>query len=224
MIFSGLSKPEQYRFWERAVWRAFYAKSRDGISWTVQNDDKPIIDIGGVGKWDVENAEPTGVIKVEDKYYCWYNDIDCTPPTRRQMGLATSRDLLHWTKDSKNPIFDGGRFCPSPIKHGNKYYLFVCHFVGSNRKSEIELYSCDNPMFYPDDPTLTPPKVIKRRDEKSSWEANVLDPVYVLTDSINRDTFLASGGQLWMYYGANTDIPNSSVSRERGIGLCIAQM
>ncbi len=40
-------------------------KSRDGISLTVQNDDKPIIDIGGVGKWDVENAEPMVLLKLK---------------------------------------------------------------------------------------------------------------------------------------------------------------
>jgi hypothetical protein len=218
MIFSGLDKDNK--------WRAFYAKSKDGASdWSVQNNDRPIIDTGGLCRWDHNSAEPTGVIKVGNRYYCWYNNIDCNGAKSRQMGLATTSNLqVEWEKDTKNPIFKDGRFCPSPIKYGGKYYLFVCHFDGSTRKSEIELYSCDNPMFHPDDPTRTPPRVIKRRDERSSWEANVLDPVYVLTDNINRDTLLASDGQLWMYYGANTDYPSVQESKERGIGLCIAHM
>jgi hypothetical protein len=138
------------------------------------------------------------------------------------MGLATSTDLLHWTKDSENPIFVGGRFCPSPIKYGNKYYLFVCHFVEDIFHSEIELYCCDNPTFYTDDPTRTVPKVVKRWDERSTWEANVLDPVCVLTDDINRDTYLASDSQLWMYYGADTRSPIGLSNR--GIGLCRVQV
>lgn len=222
MIFSGLWKRERC-LWTHTggddKWRAFYAKSTDGISWTVQNDDKPIIDIGGAGNWDYENAEPTGVIKVGKIYYCWYNDIDCLPHTSRQMGVATSTDLLHWKQDHAKPIFEGGRFCPSPIKYCNKYYLFVCHFVEDHCHSEIELYSCDNPTFYPDDQTRTPPKTVKRWVKGSQWQANVLDPVCVLTDNINRDTFSASDNQLWMYYGANTYKGDT-----RGIGLCIEPM
>jgi hypothetical protein len=217
MIFSGLSRDNK--------WRAFYAKSEDGVSWSVQNNDRPIIDTGGLCKWDQKHAEPTGIIKVKDKYYCWYNNINCDTVASRQMGLATSTNLLDWEKDTKNPIFKDGRFCPSPIKYcdskyGDKYYLFVCHFVNETYHSEIELYRCDNPEFYPDDPSLTLPLVIKSWVAGSWWEANVLDPVYVLTDNIYRDTFSASKKQLWMYYGANNYAYEGGT---RGMGLCIAK-
>jgi hypothetical protein len=210
MIFSGLSSRDP-------KWRAFYATSEDGVSWSVQNRDRPIIDTGGLFKWDDKHAEPTGVIKVGNKYYCWYNNIDCPPAESRQMGLATSTNLLEWKKDSNNPIFKDGRFCPSPIKYDNKYHLFVCHFEkNDSHHSEIELYSCDKPEFYHSDRTFI--KVVKRWVDGSWWEANVLDPAYVLTDNINRDTFSASNNELWMYYGANNyDYEGGT----RGIGLCI---
>jgi hypothetical protein len=212
MIFSGeCSKDRKYR--------AFYATSKDGVSWIVQNDDKPIINTGGRFQWDNMNAEPTGLIKVGSIYYCWYNNIDCRSAANRQMGLATSTDLLHWTKDPKNPIFgakgsrpsDFGIFCPSPMKYNNKYYLFACHFVENCAHSVINLYKCDKPTFYPADRTLV--QVVKKPVAGSQWEAEVLDPAYVLTDDINRDTFSASDYALWMYYGAST-------GSTRGIGLC----
>jgi hypothetical protein len=209
MIFSGLWSIDR-------KWRAFYAKSTDGISWVVQNANCPIIDIGGCGDWDCENAEPTGVIKVGEIYYCWYNDIDCSSSTSRQMGVATSRDLLHWEKDRRNPIFDGGWFCPSPIKYNDKYYLFVCHMTDCLH-SEIELYKCDSPTFYAADRKCK--GVVKSYVKDSLWEANVLDPAFVLTDTIYRDTFLASDNQLWMYYGANTYDGGT-----RGIGICTAEL
>jgi hypothetical protein len=213
MIFSGLWKRETGG---DGKWRAFYAKSTDGTSWAVQNNDNPIICVGKDGDWDSKNAEPTGVIKVGNKYYCWYNNIDCDTATSRQMGVATSTDLLQWEQNHVKSIFDGGRFCPSPIKYDGKYYLFVCHFDKDQFHSEIELYSCDEPTFYSKEWTKI--RVVKRCIEGSTWQANVLDPAYVLTDNINRDTFSASDGQLWMYYGANN---YNYKGGTRGIGLCI---
>ena len=115
-------------------------------------------------------------------------------------------------KNSSNPIFDGGFFCPSPIKYNDKYYIFACHFVGNTNYSEIELYECDNPTFHLSQRKLL--RVVKSWVPGSSWQANVLDPAYVLTDNISRDSFSSSKGELWMYYGANT-------GTTRGIGLCI---
>ena len=216
MIFSGLSSRD-------GKWRAFYAMSEDGALWSVQNNSNPIITTGDASDdWDYKHAEPTGVIKVEKDYYCWYNNIDCDTATSRQMGLATSTDLLKWSKvklpkDSNKPIFGDGRFCPSPIKYGDKYYLFVCHFVKDCRHSEIELYCCANPLFYPADRKCL--GIVKSYVSGSSWEANVLDPAFVLTDTISRNTFSASDNQLWMYYGADTDEGGT-----RGIGLCTAEL
>jgi len=116
----------------------------------------------------------------------------------RSTGLATSTDLVNWTKDADNPLFDGGRFCVSPFRRGDYYYLLVPHYTSGASKSNIELYGDSNPTFYRTDreylDIVIPYGV-------SGWDSAKLDTAMVLTDNIARSTFSASGNQLWAYYG-----------------------
>ena len=72
------------------------ASSADGSIWT-RYAGNPVL-TGTPGQWDdpSNSMDPWGVMKVGSTYYLWYNTIGGT----RGAGLATSSDLMHWTKDS----------------------------------------------------------------------------------------------------------------------------
>ena len=86
----------------------YYATSTDGLSWAVQNNGHGVL-VGTLGQWDYyqgySDVEGWGLIKIGSTYYLWYDTLSNLP---RKTGLATSTDLIHWTKDSNNPIFIDG--------------------------------------------------------------------------------------------------------------------
>ena len=95
------------------------ATSSDGITWT-KNVNNPVIQ-GESGEWDNDGAEAWGVIKVGITYYLYYEAGGVT--ASRRIGIATSTDLINWTKDVNNPILENTRFCPFAFKYGDSYYL-----------------------------------------------------------------------------------------------------
>ena len=200
MLFSGLYTGD-------GKWRTFYATSSDGVNWTVQNNDNPVLE--PTEAWEY-HCEPWGLIKVGNTYYLWYNNIGFGG-SERATGLATSTDCITWTKDSNNPIFTNGRFMTNVVKYGNYYYLFIFYYYAQG-KSCIELYRDTSPTFYPNSREFI--QVIKYPIADSSWEADILDAITVLTDDITKSTFTVTNGELWIYYGANT-------GTTRGHGLLI---
>lgn len=187
--------------------RAFIARSTDmttwgkwnGVDWT--GPASPIISptLG----WEGNETEPWGLIKVGITYYLWYDTI----AGPRRTGLATSTDLTTWAKDANNPIFSyAGNvpfeiaedwYCASPFKYGDYYYLMICLKNGSGT---IELFRDSNPTFYRSDRIHE--GTIISLGAGGTWDDDTLDGPFVLTDNINKDSFDAAGGRLWMYYGA----------------------
>lgn len=53
------------------------------------------------------------VLKIGGLYKVWYNGLDF----RRQIGLATSTDGIHWTKSSADPVLSNGQPCDFDSEH-----------------------------------------------------------------------------------------------------------
>jgi len=156
------------------------ATSSDGILW-VRNPDNPVL-TGGEA-WEGNHIENFGVIKVNSTYYMEYGNQLPTPQYNdRVIGIATSTDLVHWTKDARNPIWIGNRYCGSWFKRGSYFYHLVPH------GPTIELYRDRNPTFYPEDRVLV----------KEPIRASTTDTPWVLTHDIYKDTFPKD--ELWCYY------------------------
>lgn len=168
------------------------ATSADGITWT-KSASNPVLQ-GEADKWDT-GAETWGVIKRGSIYYLYY---ESRSPVERKIGVATSTDLITWTKDVNNPIFDGGRFCPFAFKYDDYYYLIVPHYTIGVDFAVFELYRDISPTFYPADRVYL--GIIKKYSASGGWDDHDLDTPCILTDDIYRDTFVASNGELWMYY------------------------
>jgi hypothetical protein len=182
------------------------ATSTDATHWT-RYGGNPVLTEGGF-------IDPWGVIKVGSTYYLWYNDGDGGRAAR----LATSTDLVHWTKDPNNPIFTGGRFCVFPFKYGGYYYMLVPHYT-SGPYGEIELYRDVNPTFYPSSREYLGVPIIP--GPAGTWDDHRFDTPCVLTDTIYRDTYTAANNELWVYYAATGTLTGSGA--DWWTGMCIEQ-
>lgn len=86
------------------AYRIGMSTSSDGIRWT-QHPGGPVLPLGKPGEWDDTNHAVPCVLHVADLFFMWYLGHD---GSTWRIGLATSKDGLHWTKSDKNPIIDVG--------------------------------------------------------------------------------------------------------------------
>jgi hypothetical protein len=77
------------------------------------------------------------------------------------------------------------------------YYLLVPHYTSGSDYSQHELYRDSNPTFYPGEREYLGVAI---NYGPTDWDDHDQDTPCVLTDDINRDTYGASGNQLWVYY------------------------
>ena len=82
------------------------AKSSDLKNWTKLN--KPILENGKRGSWDSDFLAHGFFFKDNDRYFMLY-DGSRKGRWLEEIGLAESRDLIHWEKYKNNPIFKVGR-------------------------------------------------------------------------------------------------------------------
>ncbi len=110
-----------------------------------------VLPVGANGAWDAGMVESPSVWfdthrKMYGMVYTGYGSSDSTRRgykyvTRPQVGLAWSEDLLHWTKDARNPIFTGSGIAGTSDAEGatgpfmwfesGTYYLF---YIGTTVK------------------------------------------------------------------------------------------
>jgi len=67
---------------------------------------EPVLTKGAPGQWDEGGIYEWSIVRVGDKYYVYYDGWDAEG--RHRVGLATSTDLVNWTKEPTNPILTPG--------------------------------------------------------------------------------------------------------------------
>jgi len=174
------------------------ATSPDGINWT-KYAGNPVLSPSQA--WEGDENEGWGLIKVGNTYYLWYGRV---APTRAY-GLATSTDLKSWTKDPNNPIFDGNRFCPDVFKVGDYYYILIPHYTSGTDYSNIELYRCRNPTFYPDEREYLG---VALPYGQGAWNSLDQDTPWVLADDITKSSFNVTNNRIYIYHAGN-DMANT---------------
>jgi beta-1,4-mannooligosaccharide phosphorylase len=95
-FYEGQDKP----FDQDGHERAGMAVSSDGIRWQ-KADANPILDVGPPGSWDSTVAKLPVVTRKDDTFYLFYSGRN---EITKQIGLATSTDLVHWAKHAGNPV------------------------------------------------------------------------------------------------------------------------
>jgi hypothetical protein len=84
--------------------RVGLATSTDGRNWQRIPGGAPDFANGAPGQWDETNVVTDEVIKIDSTYYFFYHGFGRTQSSGYWTGLATSTDLLHWTRYPFNPI------------------------------------------------------------------------------------------------------------------------
>jgi len=209
-------------FKDNGIWHCFYrghnwrrlpshciglAHSNDGVNWE-KNQANPII-IPDISNWDgkylAKNKpvllDPWGIIKISNKYYLWFNSD--TPDMCRCTGLATSTDLVNWKKDKNNPIFINGRFCVSPFKYKDFYYLIVTSGGFQRKYNYFELYKDKSPTFYDFEREYI--GRILECGEEGDFDEGYIDAPNILTDNIYRNSF-PTNPIGFIYYTGETSI------------------
>lgn len=200
---------------EEDTWYMLYRSSEFGYNkiclatasapegpWT-KNANNPVLSGAGTSTWEGNSTDPWGIMKVGSTYYLWYNNVGVTP---RQSGLAISTDLIHWTKDSHNPIFgdaDKQMYCIHPFKYDNWYYMITSAFYSPQAWMQFRLYRDSNPTFYPQEREYLGTILFSTY---GSWDTAYLDTPSVMTTNINRDSF--PDNDIWLYYSGRSDYPH----------------
>jgi hypothetical protein len=75
--------------------------------------ENPVLRPGGKGEWDAGALGSMTVLKVGDVFHLYYEawgvrDNSATDYNSLQIGHATSRDGVHWTRDPANPVLPKG--------------------------------------------------------------------------------------------------------------------
>ena len=91
--------------------RIGYVTSLDGVTWTKDTLNNPVLDLGPAGSWEDDWVHSPSVVFDGDTFHMWYTGTNggTPPPYRELIGYATSPDGLTWTKDTlNNPVLDVG--------------------------------------------------------------------------------------------------------------------
>ncbi len=111
------------------------ATSPDGVNWQ-KAAENPIIDSGSPGEWDESWVESPTVVKVGSTFYMWYTGVDVQ--MRFRIGMATSADGIHWSKNGANPVFaaepsneweNAVVYAPAVVRNVDRFVMF---YVGLN--------------------------------------------------------------------------------------------
>jgi hypothetical protein len=98
----------------------------------VNVQDEPVIQLGP-GEYDKEQVALNQIIKYNGRYYAYYHGAGALlPGTRKRLWctcVATSKDLIHWEKYVKNPLFpvEENKSSGILVRDGQRFLLYTMH-------------------------------------------------------------------------------------------------
>ncbi len=139
MYYSGTDKS--------GTQRIGMATSSDGITWTKYNDEStaekpfvesdPVFQPAGSGAWDAGWVHQPRVFQTPDDWVMIYRGVGPARGSSMMLGVATSKDGIHWERYAGNPVFKpsdikgAGQFWfTNAVLKDNVYYVFVEGAVG----------------------------------------------------------------------------------------------
>ncbi len=144
------------------------ATSRDGYLFS-EPGAGPVLPVGPSGSWDSHTVETPRIFEDGGVYYMMYCGSDRHNDYPPAAGVATSKDLIHWTKFAHNPVFwrgDAGDWDEGAIwfttveKIKGRYYMWYEGYGGGKArtepygsylkggKSQVGLATLDAPYFF----------------------------------------------------------------------------
>jgi len=120
------------------------ARSRDGVHW--RKEPRPVLDHGPYMSWDESAVGDPYALEIDGWLYLYYLGEDVA--RQQRLGLARSRDGVHWQKLRGNPLFElpqitpevhmdeRGQGEPAAWRQGNWYWML---FTGRDRDERRRL-------------------------------------------------------------------------------------
>lgn len=102
------------------------AKAAEKVNYTnlarslVRHPHNPVIKVGEKGAWNDQTLGCFSVLEHGDTFFFYSGGAKYGKPTN--VGMATSKDGIHWTYYEKNPLFPGAM--PHAIKVGNMFRMY----------------------------------------------------------------------------------------------------
>jgi formylglycine-generating enzyme required for sulfatase activity len=128
-------------------------RSKSAINYTklarslVRYSDNPVIKVGQKGAWNDQTLGCFTVLDGGDQFYFYSGGAQFGK--KKNVGMATSKDGIHWTYFDKNPLFPGSM--PYAIKVGETTRLYHPGDGGLQLRTSKDgihwTYSDKNPLF-----------------------------------------------------------------------------
>lgn len=159
-------------FWKRKPTGSGYqihlATSSDGYAFQ-ELSPEPVIPVGSAGTWDSHSTETPRIFAENGAFYMLYCGSDRHNDYPFHAGLATSRDLVHWSKYSGNPVFargpegawdEGAIWFTTVGKIDGRYYMWYEGYGGGTARvqaygsyleggrSQVGMATLEAPYFY----------------------------------------------------------------------------
>lgn len=111
----------------------YHHTSTDGITWTEDTANNPVLDVGGPGDYDEEFAQSPVVWIHDGTWYMLYEAADAGQ-VNFTTAIADSSDGVTWTKDAVNNPLDGPQVVYDIIDYGTEWIMWGGTPGGSNTK------------------------------------------------------------------------------------------
>jgi predicted GH43/DUF377 family glycosyl hydrolase len=141
------------KFFEETIGEPVTSVSLDtNLTWVETPAGRPVIDRGPEGSWDHYAVDNPYVLVDGEELCCFYEaqDKPFEQGGGERIGLATSRDGIHWKKSEENPILDVGppgawddvvAKLPAVTKHNGTYYMFYSGRDGQTKQIGLAMSS-----------------------------------------------------------------------------------
>lgn len=147
LSYASVGQPKVY--YDGSTYKMYYsvgldigmAESNDGLHWT-PFPGNPVLVRGATGAWDGARLTVDALSVVDGTYFLFYGG-DVTP-----IGLATSRDGVHWWKYPGNPVFYPPTTWAVRIEYGTVLFRdnrFHFWFAGSGDGSSWKIGYATSP-------------------------------------------------------------------------------
>jgi predicted GH43/DUF377 family glycosyl hydrolase len=124
------------------------AWSDDGKTWHRNSKNTPTLSIDGAKEWEQSCIYQPWLLEHDGKFWDFYNAAN---GFIEQSGIATSADLVHWTRHPENPVLRNGptgsaneKFCSDPkVFRDGDHWVIIYFGVGRGVASIMAAYSRD---------------------------------------------------------------------------------
>jgi len=153
----------------------------------VRHGDQPVIKVGSKGTWNDQTLGCFTVLDAGDQFYFYSGGAQFGQP--KNIGMATSRDGVHWNYSDQNPLFPGSM--PYAIKVGDTFRLYHPGKDESGRRGLVMRTSKDG---------------LTRSESELVFTGGVLDPCVVRVADDRYHLYYCGGGmknnngkQVWKF-------------------------